>query len=361
MPVTGHHMAERTSDDILQPISDSDIDSLYVLPLDILPLETPALKRSRLIKNVRLKCAVEVFWDQQSGSGQIDIEALPGLFNWQTASVHPDLSILRRISILPSFDVYSLRISLREQGIPVNDYAALRLSPQKEAELSKYMFKCTKPLIKAIYANDDYCEGTFEDLMRLFRDPDVENARNRLESMARALGINVSEIPSFIENYGDTFLSISYFRHCFERIELYITSCLQSLTKIREHFQLKLDTNLMALCDSIEESINRISASVGGSLETIDRRVAELWEHTSSDEFRSVKAFIESYHLTLGTALCCLTVKMNAFARIFPKPSASGPFRLADFMIAEMIPGFEIIRGIDLSLTRPKQHHHARA
>ncbi len=347
-------MAVQTSDDILKPISDSDIDSLYVLPLEMLPLQTPALRTSRLIKNVRLKCAVEIFWNPQSGSGQIDIESLPDVFNWPTTSVHPDLSVMRRLSLLQSFDVYSLRISLREHGIAVDDHAALKLSDEKSADLAKYMYKCTRPLIKAIYADESHCDGSLEDLMRLFRDPNIENAKQRLESMAQSLGIEVLEIPVFIENYGDAFLSISYFRQCFERLEPYITACLESLTKIRDHFQLKLDANLMKLCDSIEESVNRISASIAGSLETIDRRVSELWEHVSSDEFRTVKSFIESYHITLGTALCCLTVKMNAFARMFPRPATGGPFRLADFMIAEMVPGFGIIRDIDLSFGRPR-------
>jgi hypothetical protein len=335
-------------DDLLKQITDSDIDSLYVLPLSNVPLESPALKTAKLIKNVRLKCAVEVFWDAQTGSGQVDVESLPALLNWNSESVHPDLGILRRVSLLPSFDVFSLRISLREHGIEVNDWDSLRLSPEKSDQLSKYMRTCTRPLIKAIYADENYGDGSFDDLLNLFKNPNVDNAKKKLDDMSKSLGIGATEIPQFIENYGDTFLSISYFRHCFERLEPYLTECIQSLSKVRNHFQLKLDPNLMEICDSVEESINRITASVAGSLETIDKRVAELWENTSSDEFKNVKIFIESYHTSLGTALCCLTVKMNAFARMCPRPSASGPFKIADFMVAEMVPGFDIIREIDI-------------
>ena len=36
-------------------INDGDRDSLHILPLAILPFETAALSRARLIKNVRLK------------------------------------------------------------------------------------------------------------------------------------------------------------------------------------------------------------------------------------------------------------------------------------------------------------------
>ena len=62
-------------------ISDGDRDSMHILPLTILPLETPSLNRARLIKNVRLESVVELFTDLKSGSGQVDIESLPQEFN----------------------------------------------------------------------------------------------------------------------------------------------------------------------------------------------------------------------------------------------------------------------------------------
>ncbi len=38
-------------------------DSLYILPLSIIPLETPSLKRARLLKDARLNSVVELFHD----------------------------------------------------------------------------------------------------------------------------------------------------------------------------------------------------------------------------------------------------------------------------------------------------------
>jgi hypothetical protein len=58
-------------------ISDNDRDSLHILPLNILPLDTPSLNRAKLIKNVRLDSVIEMFTDEDTGSGQIDIEDLP--------------------------------------------------------------------------------------------------------------------------------------------------------------------------------------------------------------------------------------------------------------------------------------------
>jgi hypothetical protein len=334
-------------DDGLKPINDSDMDSMFVLPLSIIPLQTPALQSARLIKNVRLRSVVEIFTDAQTGSGQVDVEGLPAMFGWGVDQVHPDLGVIRRLALLPSYDVYSLRISLREHGIPVNDFAALKLSPDKAAELTRYMIMFTRPLMKMIYSDDNVQVDTYDDLLKLFRDPDVKKARQRLETMAQSLGVEIFDVPRFLEDYGDTFMSLSYFRHCLDRLEPYFTSCVQAMTPIRNHFQLRQNVNLMKSCDMIEEVINSMSASITGRLEVFDKRTREMWENITQEEFRAVKTMIERYHVTIGAALCGLTVKMSAFARLFPRPTSGGPIKRADFMMTEMLQGIELIRDVD--------------
>ena len=92
-------------------IRDGDRDSLYILPLAMIPMRTPALRRARIIKNVRLDSVIELFEDAKCGSGQIGIEDLAHESGWHDAPRHPDLVILRKLKTLPSFDVYSLRYS----------------------------------------------------------------------------------------------------------------------------------------------------------------------------------------------------------------------------------------------------------
>ncbi|MGE5504218.1 MAG: hypothetical protein ACM31L_07315 [Actinomycetota bacterium] len=334
-------------DDELKPVIDSDMDSMFILPLSIIPLQTPALQSAKLIKNVRLRSVIEIFADSQTGSGQVEIESLPAMFGWPLDQLHPDLAVLRRLSLLPSYDVYSLRISLREHGIPVNDYSALQLSPEKASQLAGYMTMFTRPLMKMIYGDEAIKVDTFDDLLKLFRDPDVKKARQRLEQMAKSLNIDIFEVPRFLEDYGDTFLSLSYFRHCLDRLEPYFTACVQSLEPIRKHFQLKQDTNLMKTTDTIEEVINTMSATITGRLEVFEKRTREMWDNISQDEFRVVKTMIERYHVTIGAALCGLTVKMNSFARMFPRANVGGPIKRADFMTAEMIQGIELIRDVE--------------
>lgn len=46
-------------------------DSVYMLPLSIIPLESPALSRALMIKNARLESVLELFEGEDTGSGQI--------------------------------------------------------------------------------------------------------------------------------------------------------------------------------------------------------------------------------------------------------------------------------------------------
>lgn len=331
----------------LEPIEDTDMDSMFILPLSILPIQTKSIRTARLIKNSQLKSIVEIFRDEQTGSGQIDVEGLPAICGWPPGELHPDHVIIRKLALLPSYDVYSLRISLRQLQIPVNDYASLRLSQEKMDELSKFMIMFTRPLTKIIYGDDGADVSSYDDLIRMFRDPDIARARERLFNMAKTLSIDVTEVPMFLENYGDTFMSLSYFRYCLERLEPYFSAALESLIPIRRHFQLKQNGNLMKTCDLIEDVINSVTANITGTLESFERRSRQMWDKISQDEFRAVRTLVERHHVTIGAALCGLTVKMNAFAHAFPHDNASGPVKCADFMMADMFQGIEIIRDVE--------------
>jgi hypothetical protein len=330
--------------DRLEPIEDTDMDSMFILPLSIIPIKTKSLQTARLIKNSQLKSIVEIFRDSSTGSGQVEVEGLPGICGWPQGELHQDHAIVRKLALLPSYDVYSLRISLRQINIQVNDHVSLRLSEEKSKELSQYMIMFTRPLTEIIYGDEGIVINSYDDLIKMFRDPDVSRARERLSNMAKTLSIDVMEVPKFLENYGDTFMSLSYFRYCLERLEPYFSACLAALTPIREHFQLKQNHHLMRSCEQIEEVINSVTARITGTLETFEKRTHQMWNNINQEEFRAIKLMVERHHVTIGAGLCGLTVKMNAFAQAFPHAQAGGPIKRADFMMSEMIQGIELIR-----------------
>lgn len=333
-------------DDVLKPIEDSDMDSMFILPLNIMPIQTVLLQPARMIKNSLLQSVVEVFRDDLTGSGQLDIEVLPQKFEWPEGAIHPDHALLRKLALLPSFDVYSLRIALRDQGISVNDISALRLSDQKQAELGGYMVAFTRPLVRSLFAGEGEAIelNNFQDVLRLFQDPDVKKVRERLTNMARTLNVAVTEVPKFLEDYGDTFLSLSYFRHCLDRLTPYFDACIGSLKQIRGSFQLKQNLALMRTCDVVEQVLNSLRGGLAKRLELIEGRTRRLFENMTQQEFHAVRTLIEQQHVAIGAILCGLTVKMNTFARLFPHPNAGGPVKRADFMQSEMMKGIDIMR-----------------
>ncbi|MCZ6740548.1 MAG: hypothetical protein O7D27_00150, partial [Alphaproteobacteria bacterium] len=87
----------------LDQLQDVDRDSLYTLPLCILPLTAPNLKFARLIKNASLESVVEFFEGEHTGSGQLDIDALAQEFDWPETPPHPDLVMLNKLARLSSY------------------------------------------------------------------------------------------------------------------------------------------------------------------------------------------------------------------------------------------------------------------
>ncbi len=328
-----------------------DMDSLYAVPLSILPLETKALRRARMVKNVKLQSAIEVFADKETGSGQLDVEDLPGEFDWPDNKTHPDLIILRKLSVLSSYDIYSLRITLREHGIPVNDDVALKLSPEKQTELAGYMRSFTMPLIMQIYGSDDVSIQSFQDVVGLFKDPDVRKARDKLQQMADKLEIDLMDVPKFLEDYGDIFLSLSYYRNSLDGIMPVVNEFLDSMEGIRANWQLRNDPGLMKTCTVVENAVNGTCASISGRFEDFNKASNTMWNNLNAERFRAVKDMIQSYHTTIGSVLCGLTVKMIHWKRLFPDPELGGPVRRSEFIMSEMKQGLNRLR--DLEKAKP--------
>ena len=328
-----------TTTELIDPV---DRDSLHTLPLGIIPFEHPMLRRARRVKNNRLVSALEVFRDREAGSGQVDIEKLPQEFGF--SSTHPDFVLLRKLELMSSYDVYSLRVLLRAHGITVNNEAALKLSPEKTRELGVYMKEFTRPLLARIYGAEDTSISTFEDVVNMFRDPDLANARRKLQIMAATLGIGLHDIPRFLEDYADIFLSLSYYRQCLDHITPIIDDFLDCMRDLKKSYQMRSNIQLMVTCDEMEKNFTELLSSVTGRLEAFNRQTKAMWDDLSAERFRKIENIIKTYHITMGGILCAMSVKMDAWAGMFPRRTVGGPVRRADFIMSEMKAGMRRIR-----------------
>nr|WP_306709379.1 hypothetical protein [Azospirillum isscasi] len=326
---------------------DTARDSLHVLPMAILPLETPGLRRARLIKNVRLQTVVELFNDVHAGSGQVMPSQLPLHFGNRSPELDRDLLMIGQLAQAASFDVYSLRIELRRLKIAVDEHAALRLSQRRREQLTRYMRVFTRPLIESVYGSDDVQVQNVEDLIRLFAEPDLAEVRRRLTMMADRLDIAMSDIPAFLEEYGDIFLSLAYFKQCLDEIVPDVQAFLAWMDAVRGFSEIRRDARHARMLDEVGRDLTEIAASITGRFESFDNRSKDFWRNINAQSFRSIRDLITNHHVTIGGVLCGLAVKMALWKARFS--SGGGPVRRLEFIRSEILPGLSHIRSLERS------------
>jgi hypothetical protein len=328
--------------------SDLEMDSLRVLPLNIIPLETASLKRARMVKNVRLDSVVELFYDQDTGSGQVNPMDLGKMFDWDPKNPPPDDALINALANLASYDVYTLRIQLRKLGINVDENVWLKLSKSKSAELTQYMTKFTMPLIQQIFGDTHSEIENIHQLIGMFSSPDKSEALKNLRMMATKLNINLADVPAFLEEYGDVFLSLAYFRDSLDQIVPMTIQFNDAMDELNQSYQMRSDRRLSKSVEFVREELQDITASITGRFESFDRNSQKMWDNISASSFAAVKRMIQSHHVTVGGVLCGLSVKMDKWDERF-SGGRGGVVKLAEFIKSDMTPGMERISIIEKS------------
>ena len=299
---------------------DRDNDSLYVMPLQIVPFETPALRRGLLIRNTVLQPAIEVYKSEDGVSGQILIEDITPEFGhhhfgWSLKGIHPDYKTLRQLANLTSYDIYSLRIYFREHKIPLHSVAYLALSAEKKAKLNGYMRSFTQPLVNHIYGDTNITTHDATDIVKLFSDPDSAKALAKIERLADLLDLTVQGIPAFLEDFADIYLSFSYYQEHLDDIVPKMLDLVRELNDLQENWQMKQDPNLMGACQDLINDLSDLTSSTTGRFESFHKNTENMWDNISAERFRATEEMIKSYHTTIGGVLCGLGIKMNAWKK----------------------------------------------
>jgi hypothetical protein len=326
----------------------TDMDLMHVLPLHIIPFKTRTLKSARLIKNSRLEPVVEVYRTEDGASGQFAVSDTVSALGLETDNpdTEIDLRILGQLGGLNSYDIYSLRRMLRNLGIEIDSHDSLKLSANKCAELGQYMGEFTRPLLQKVYSGAEANIEDLDQLLNLFRSPDRAEAMKNLQVMADMLQIGLADIPAFLEDYGDIFLSLAYFRERLDYLIPVITGFIDDIKELQENFQLRSDRNLMKTCTFMGERLSDITASLTGRFEHFHQHSDQMWTNVTAESFREVKTLISSHHTTLGGVLCGLTVKMSLWEERFPG-GRGGLIQRSEFVMSEMRHGIDVIDKIE--------------
>ena len=332
----------------MENLAEIDMDSIHILPLSIIPFEAPGLRRARLIKNSALDSAIELYQDQVAGSGQMDPSQLDRVFNWSGTEGYEDQRIVNSLAALNSYDVYCLRIDLRRLGIEGNEQEALRLSEAKQAELVEYMRYFTGPLLQHVYGSSDMAITDYDQLLNMFANPDKEQALKNLKQIADKLEVEMMAVPTFIEEYGDIYLSLAYYKACLDAIVPKLEVFYDQMDQLQSSYQMKQDKGLMNTCSYLRERLSDISSSITGRFESFDQHSQAMWEDLNAHSFQRVRSMIESHHATVGGVLCGLTVKMNIWQEQIGERNV-GPVQRAEFIMSHMRSGIERIKEIEES------------
>ena len=164
-------------------------------------------------------------------------------------------------------------------------------------------------------------------------------ARDKLKQLSTKLGIQITDVPQFLEDYGDIYLSVAYFRQVMDQLQPTITDFEYSVREILKHPQLRQDPTMARTCQRLMEKVLKLNSVVGERFEIFVRSTDEMWEDINAERFQSFKKLVESNHTAIGGLLCTLNVKMSAWSEKFPFRSAGGPVKRAEFILTDMKQG----------------------
>ncbi|MEC4593394.1 hypothetical protein VPG91_20490 [Nitrospirillum amazonense] len=316
-----------------------ETDALHLLPLHLLPLTVNGLKRARLVKTARLETMVELFRDARAGTGLIQIEGLGREFAADKMSLDRDMALLLKLGAVASFDVYSLRIELRALGIAVDEHQHLVLSPEKQEELTQYMQGFTRPLLRRVYGEQAARVENMGDLTALLSSPDRAETLANLRHIAGRLGLKLTEIPEFLAQYGDIFLSVAYFRSCRDGAHALLEEFGRWLVDLKRAPLVQTDSAAQRLITTVDTSLDIIMAQLEGCFRSFDRMTRQLWDDLSAEGFQAMRREIEAHHTSVGALCCGLAVKLGGWKRAFPTAGRGAPGQKLDWLRQEMVPG----------------------
>lgn len=317
----------------------SDQDSIDTLSLSMIPLTSQTLKSARLVKNSRLETQLELMNDPVAGSLQIRPEDVAQQF----PGSKEDAKIITSLSQLNSYDVYSLRTSLKKLGVQV-DNTVLELSESMKDRLDNYAIEFTRPLLRAIFGRDGVDE---QNLLKVFRDPDRALVAQRLKLLAEKTDMPIEDLPKFLESYNDIFLSVAYYRHSFESAVPDINRFWLWLGDLKSKREVAGSPRTMASCKKVEESLRFLSSSIRERLGSFKGAFEVFWDDMNRDSFERLRKEIEGNHVGMGGVLCGLVVKMRRWSQEFPDNNVGGPTTRAGFVLSEMEPGLEHLKEME--------------
>lgn len=317
---------------------EADTDSLTVLPLDLLPLGTPALAAARMLKTARMDSVVELTGSDGRSSGPIAIGTIPAFLGGANPALEKDMRLLESAGRLRSFDVYSLRTELRGIGV-TPDPARLVLSARKREELLPYLRGFTRPLLERVFGDG----RAAADLGALFHGADRDTVLRNLRILADRFGIELGAVPNFLARFADVFTSVAYFRGCNAGMRKVLGEFSAWLMTTERMPSVRANPAGLRSVGDVQRLLVELTMHLDDCFVNLDRLTTGIWGEESQEAFEECYHLIEAHHPIMGAVLCGLAVKMESWQSTFPDGDGAAARRL-DWLQRDMLPGLAPLR-----------------
>lgn len=318
-------------------------DAIDMLPLESIPLASKTLKNAKLVKNARMETTVELYKDSLAGSLQVMPDSIADFMDASLA----DQKIISSLANLYSFDVYSLRTNLKKLGVEVEDAEALELSDDIKERLAGYNQEFVRPLIEKIFGAGRMDLTGKDALKSIASGKDLAHVKENLKIMADKTGIPLTDIPGFLEEYSDVFLSVAYYRYSFESVGIDIDRFLLWMRELLASREVMASPKMLAQCKQAEMIMRFLSSSIRERLAQFQTSFEIFWADINRKSFLQMRHQIEENHGSMGAVLCGLVVKINLWKKTFPNNVLGSPSGRAKFVLTEMEPGLAKLKDLE--------------
>ena len=293
-----------------------------------------------------METRIELYREAGMGSGQVTIEELPDFMTATDDLLHHDIPMLNSVGEMESFDPYSLRRGLRAAGIAVDNLEAFTLSDPKKRELQPYMRNLTRPLLQHVFGASTI-ELTDPEILRdRLLNSNSATVLQRINALALALGSTRDDLPDLLEDYGDVFLSLGFYKQQLAEIGPRITLLQIWVDEACQVPHIRKDPMMGPALHKTERVLGALQQSLERRFKNFEAKTKIRWERVTVGTFNQVRALITDHQASLAAVLCGLTVKVFEWESRFP--GGGGSFeRRADFVLSDLQSGLDRLTAIE--------------
>jgi hypothetical protein len=202
------------------------------------------------------------------------------------------------------------------------------------------MRRITRPLIKHLYGDEDLDVSDTRTLLELVRNPDRDKVMDRLDRMGTTLGVSIARLPTYLEDFGDLYLSLSYFESYFNENAPKVEEIIVWAQDVAQSSHLRNDPTTQKTFTDVERRMRYLKDNLENRFKNLSEVTKVNWDRLDVSMFQKVQRSILAEQIYLATGLCGLAVKIYEWERVFPNAGGS-PDRVLEFVGSELRPGLD--------------------